>query len=67
MTKKPAVSDEQSAAPAPPAREKEYTQPIVRGGAYDEDGTLVHETKPEPDAHRTEHIDATRERERKDS
>ena len=53
MTKKPPVPDEGEAPAALPTREKEYTQPPVRGGRYTEDGELAEETKPEPDAHRT--------------
>lgn len=41
-------------AAAPPGRHKEFTPPLVRGGAYDEDGQLVHETQPESDAHRAD-------------
>lgn len=43
---------DETTAPVPATPRKEYTQPIVRGGAYDEDGTLLHETLPEPDEHR---------------
>lgn len=52
MTKRSAGPDASPPAATPPVRQKEYTPEIVRGGAYDEDGKLVHETLPEPDDHR---------------
>jgi len=55
MAKKTVVPPELP-TPAAPAVErdpgKEYTEAPVQGGAYDGDGTLVHQTGPEPDGQR---------------
>lgn len=48
MSPKQRASDEA----AVPERKREFTAAPTKGGAYAEDGSLVHETQPEADEHR---------------
>lgn len=47
-----ALDEAAATSVSPPVRKREYTTPATQGGSYGEDGTLLHQTQPEPDDHR---------------